>query len=110
MGALHGVFLMRNKITSLAAAALIAATALAAPTSADARGGRNAAAIIGGLAFGALLGGALSAQGAYHRPRSYDAPGYYVDPRYSGPAYDDPPQSAYDPYYRYPSRRYYGYD
>jgi hypothetical protein len=101
---------MRNTFTTLSAAALIGATALTAPTSADARGGRNAAAIIGGLAVGAILGGALSAQGSYHHPRYYDAPTYYVDPRYSGPAYDDVPQPGYEPYYRYPSRRYYGYD
>jgi hypothetical protein len=93
-----------RKVTSLAAAALIAAAALATPTDAEARGGRNAPAIIGGLAVGAILGGALSAaQGSYYQPRYYDEPTYYGYPRASG----------YDYYYfrqPHPYRRYYGYD
>jgi hypothetical protein len=101
---------MRNKLTSLAAATLIGATALAAPTSADARNGRNVAAIMGGLAIGAILGGALSAQGSYYQPRYYDQPTYYAHPRASGAEYDYYRQPSYGLYYRYPSQRYYGYD
>ena len=43
-------------LPTLAAAAAIAVAAIATPTTADARGGRIAAGILGGLAAGAIVG------------------------------------------------------
>ena len=50
---------MRTTLTAVAAAATIAVAAIAAPTTADARRGWWAPAIIGGLAAGAIIGSAL---------------------------------------------------
>jgi hypothetical protein len=68
------------------AAGAIAVAAIAAPTTADARGGRIAAGIIGGLAAGAIIGGAVGAPyygygGPYYGGGPYYAyvPGYYDD-------------------------------
>ncbi|GAB1717105.1 MAG: hypothetical protein NTAFB05_21470 [Nitrobacter sp.] len=68
------------------AAALI--TAVAAPQAAEARGGRIAAGVVGGLIGGAILGGALAGPG-YYGP-GYYGPGYgYYGPGYGyyGPGY-----------------------
>ena len=75
---------MTRTLTAIAAAGAIAVAAMAAPTTAEARGGRIAAGVIGGLAAGAIIGSA--AAGAY---------GYYGDPYYGGPYY------AYAPGYGY---------
>jgi hypothetical protein len=47
---------MRKLLTALTLAASVALAALTAPTPADARGGRVAAGIFGGLAAGAIIG------------------------------------------------------
>jgi hypothetical protein len=47
---------MTRTLTALAAAALVAGTAIATPTPADARGGWFPGAIIGGLAAGIVVG------------------------------------------------------
>src|ERR1700694_2852455 len=69
---------MRKTIYALAAAATIALGTLAAPTTAGARRCRGCAVgagIIGGLAAGAIIGGAIANSG----PRYYGpAPGYVV--------------------------------
>jgi hypothetical protein len=68
---------MTRTLTALAAAAALTVATFAAPQQAEARhGGRVAAGIIGGLAFGALLGAAASNGGYYYAP----AP-YYAAPR-----------------------------
>jgi hypothetical protein len=69
-------FDMTKTLTALAAAATIAIAAVAAPPQAEARGGRIAAGVIGGLALGAI---AASAYGPYY---GY-GPAYYAP----GPAY-----------------------
>lgn len=66
---------MTKTITALAAAATIAVAAIAAPATADARGGRIAAGVIGGVAAGALIGAAANGGYGY-------GPGYYA----AGPA------------------------
>jgi hypothetical protein len=70
---------MNRTLTTLAAAAIVATAAIAAPTQAEARrGGAIAAGIIGGLALGAIAAGAYG-----HGP--YYGPGYgYYEP---APAY-----------------------
>jgi hypothetical protein len=59
-------------ITALAAAAALTVAVIGTPQPAEARGGRIAAGIIGGLAAGAILGGIASHNGYY----GY-GPGYY---------------------------------
>jgi hypothetical protein len=82
---------MRTPILAIAAAATIAVTTLGSATDAEARRGRNAA-IIGGVAAAAIIGGAIAANS---QPRYYaPAPGYV----------------AYDGYYgRHPVSCYGGY-
>lgn len=70
---------MTKTLTALATAATIAIAAVASPPQAEARGGRIAAGIIGGLAAGAIIG-SVAANGPYY---GY-GPGYYYGP---GPAY-----------------------
>jgi hypothetical protein len=85
---------MRTTLTAVAAAATIAVATIAAPTTADARRGWWAPAIIGGLAAGAIIGS------AYARPY-YGGYGYYQPaPVYDGyaPAYYGG-YSAPGPYY-----------
>ena len=65
---------MRKTLTAIAVAATFALASVAIPQPAQARHGNNAAAIIGGLAAGALLGAAV-ANGPY-----YNGPGYYYGP------------------------------
>jgi len=73
-------------LTALAVAATIAVAAVATPQPAEARAGRIAAGIIGGLAAGALIG-AVAGNGYY----GYGyGPGYYYAPRpvyYGGDCY-----------------------
>lgn len=64
---------MRKTLTALAVAATFALATVAVPQSAQARNGRNAAAIIGGLAVGALVGAAV-ANGPYYGPSYYYGP------------------------------------
>ena len=72
---------MMKKTIALAAVTMIAAAAIAAPSPAEARGGRIAAGIIGGIAAGAIIGGALSSP--YYYP---PGPVYYgYGPYYYGP-------------------------
>ena len=68
---------MTKTLTTLAAAASIAVAALAAPAPAQARGGAIAAGVIGGLAAGAIIGGAA-------RPYGYDDGPYYAAAPYPG--------------------------
>jgi len=78
-------------LTALAAAATIAVAAVAAPQPAEARGGRIAAGIIGGLAAGALIGAAVNGPyygyGPGYGPYYGYGPGYYPRPVY----YDESP-------------------
>ena len=69
---------MKKTLTALAAASTIAIAAIAAPQQAEARGGRIAAGIIGGLAAGAIIG-SIAANNGYPY-----GPGYYYGP---GPVY-----------------------
>jgi hypothetical protein len=75
---------MRTTLTAVAAAATIAGAAIATPTTADARNGWWAPAIIGGLAAGAIIGSAYARPYygyGYYQP----APAYYgYGPAYSG--------------------------
>lgn len=68
---------MRKMLLTLAAAATVAIGAMAAPPQAEARNGRIAAGVIGGLAAGAIIGGALSQPRYYGPAYSY---GYYGGP------------------------------
>jgi hypothetical protein len=67
---------MRKTLTAIAAAATLTLATVAAPQHAEARHGRNAA-IIGGLALGALAGAAIANGGYYYAP----SPAYYYGPR-----------------------------
>jgi hypothetical protein len=78
-------FAMTKMSKTLTAIAVAATIAVAAPQPAEARGGRIAAGIIGGLAVGALIGAAAN-NGYYY---GY-GPGYYYGPRpvyYGGDCY-----------------------
>ena len=84
---------MKKAILAIAAAAVLAVGTLSAPTTAEARchGCGVGAGIIGGLAAGAIIGGAIANSG----------------PRYYGP---EPGYVVYDGYrQRYPSDCYGGY-
>src|SRR3569833_2280838 len=76
-------------LPALAAAATLTIAAGAAPQPAEARGGRIAAGIIGGLAAGASIGGiASNGYGYYGGPAYAYGPGpYYYGP---GPVYYGP--------------------
>jgi hypothetical protein len=74
---------MTRTLTTLAAAGAIAVAAIAAPTSAEARGGRIAAGIIGGLAVGALVGSAFASP-YYYGGGPYYYGGYAPAPVYYG--------------------------
>ena len=56
---------MRKTLTTIAAAATLTLATVAAPQHAEARNGRVAAGILGGLAVGALIG-ATAANGPYY--------------------------------------------
>jgi hypothetical protein len=78
------VTVMLRNLTALAAVAAISIAAIAAPTPAEARGGRIAAGVIGGLAAGAIIGGAVA--GPYGPYGYYGYPAYYgPGPYYYGP-------------------------
>lgn len=84
---------MKKAILAIAAAAVLAVGTLSAPTTAEARcnGCGVGAGIIGGLAAGAIIGGAIANSG----------------PRYYGP---EPGYVVYDGYRaRYPTDCYGGY-
>ncbi len=67
---------MRKTLTALAAAAALAVVAVAAPSDASAQGRGFAAGVIGGLAAGTIIGGAIASQ-----PRVYYEPApVYVAP------------------------------
>jgi hypothetical protein len=69
--------IMTRTLTTLAAAGMLAMTAIAAPSPAQARGGGAiAAGVIGGLAAGAIIGGAVA------NPYGYAPYGYYGGPHY----------------------------
>jgi hypothetical protein len=95
--------IMTRILTVLAAAATLAATSLALPSSADARirGGGIAAGVIGGLAAGAIIGSAVG--GGYYAPGYGYAPAHGYAPGYYGYA----PSYGYAPgYYGYRNRGY----
>jgi hypothetical protein len=84
---------MTRTLTALATAATVAAAAVTMPTTADARGGRIGLGILGGLAAGAVVGGALAAPYNYGGGPYYYGGGPYYG--YGGPYYASAP---------YPSR------
>lgn len=73
---------MTKTLTAIAVAATLGFASIVVPQHAEARGGRIAAGVIGGLAAGALLGAAVA-----HGPYYYGPPGYYYGP---GPVYYGP--------------------
>ena len=81
---------MRKTLTAVVAAATIAVATIAAPTTADARRGWWAPAIIGGLAAGAIIGSAYARPyyGGYYGGYGYHG-GYRPAYSYDGyaPAY-----------------------
>jgi len=80
---------MKRTLMALATVGTLV-TALAAPQAAEARGGRIAAGVAGGIIGGALLGGALAGPGYYgYGPRYYGYGPAYYGPYgyYGGPAY-----------------------
>jgi len=86
---------MNKSLPALAAAAVIAATTIALPTSADAqwRRGWGWGPFVGGLAAGAIIGGALARP--YYYPYGYPYGGY--------------PSGGYYPYGYYPAAYPYAY-
>jgi hypothetical protein len=68
---------MTRTLLALGAAATFAVAMVAAPTTAQARGGRVAAGVIGGLAAGAIIGGALASPHYYPPPTYYYGHGPY---------------------------------
>jgi len=75
---------MKKAIFAIAAAAVLAVSTLSSPTPAEARcvGCAVGAGVIGGLAAGAIIGGAIANSG----PRYYGpAPGYVVYEGYGAP-------------------------
>lgn len=97
---------MTSVLKYAAVVALTGAMTLAASTPSDARRGRNAA-LIGGLAAGALIGAAAANanRGYYYAPGYYYGPGYAYEPVYEYPA---PPVYVPGPYYDQGPRYYYG--
>lgn len=75
---------MKKGAIGFVAAATLAAAMVTAPAPAEARGGRIAAGIIGGLAAGAIIGGVLGPH--YYHGRHYYGPRHYY-PAYYGPSY-----------------------
>jgi hypothetical protein len=84
---------MTRNLTTLAAAAIVALSAVATPTPAEARrGGWIAAGILGGIATAAIVGSAWGApyhHGYYGGPYYYGGGPYYYGggPYYGGPYY-----------------------
>lgn len=73
---------MKKTLTVMATAATLAIASVAAPQHAEARGGRVAAGVIGGLAAGAIIGSALAGPRYYGPGPAYYGPG----PVYYGPS------------------------
>ncbi len=75
---------MKKSVLALAAAAMLAA---ALPSAAEARchGCGVAAGVVGGLAAGAIIGGALAGQPVYAEPAPPPPPRYYYDEDDDGP-------------------------
>lgn len=67
---------MRKTLTAIAAAATLTLATVAAPQHTEARDGRIAAGILGGLAVGALIGAATANGPYYYAP----SPVYYYGP------------------------------
>ncbi|MCZ7658078.1 MAG: hypothetical protein M5U07_09560 [Xanthobacteraceae bacterium] len=89
---------MKKTLTALLAAVTIAGAAIATADDADARrrGGAVAAGIIGGIAAGAILGGAIANSPAY----GYGPAPVYVAPGYGpGPGCYYARQRVWDEYY-----------
>jgi len=81
--------IMKATMMAAVTAMALAVTSVAAPRPAEAEGGRIAAGVLGGLAAGALLGGALAAP-RYYGPSGYYGPGpnyYGGGPYYYGAGY-----------------------
>jgi hypothetical protein len=84
---------MKKAILAIAAAAIVAAGTMTAPKPAEARcyGCGVGAGVIGGLAAGAIIGGAIANQNAYGYPRAYypvagyEPYGYGAPPPYACP-------------------------
>ena len=75
---------MKKTLTALAAVAIVATAAIAAPGQAEARyrhGGAVAAGVVGGLALGAIAAGAYGYPGYYGYGPGY---GYAAAPAYYG--------------------------
>jgi hypothetical protein len=116
--------MFRSRLLSTAVAgALIAATTAATIVPADAqwrgrhhhhhRGGGwgGGGAVLGGLAAGAIIGGAIASSRPYYGPGYYYGPEYYEPPPYAGPPRDEIAYcmsrfKSYDPR----SGTYLGYD
>ncbi len=85
---------MKKTFLAFAAAMLVALATVATPTTADARcrGCGVGAGIIGGLAAGAIIGGAIANSNGYAYPRAYyPVAGYEAYPDYRvAPAYGCP--------------------
>ena len=99
---------MKKAILAVAAAATIAAGTLSVPTAAEARchGCGIAAGVIGGLAAGAIIGGAIAnSQRRYYEPPPYYGRAYYPPPD-DAVAYCMQRFKSYDPR----SGTYLGYD
>ena len=81
---------MLTRLIALTAATALAATLVVNPTPAEA--GNKAGYVIGGIAAGAIIGGAIA-----NSNRGYYAPGYAPAPSYYAPApgYYAPPPAAY---------------
>ena len=95
---------MRKLLTVVAATAVLVVASVAAPQEAEARhGGRVAAAVIGGLAVGAIIGSAIASPRYGHR--YYGEPAYDVRPVYYGRRYYREPTYYGRPVYH--GRRYY---
>ena len=77
---------MRKMLTTLVASAVIGATALSMSSPANAGFGWGWPFFWGGVAAGAVVGGALAAP-YYYRPYPYYGPGYSYGPGYYAPGY-----------------------
>jgi hypothetical protein len=71
---------MHKTLTAIAAAAIFAVASLSTPTDAQAGSGRVAAGVLGGLAAGMIIGGAIATA-----PPVYAAPVYVDEPVYVAP-------------------------
>ena len=72
---------MKKSLIAIAAVTALGLATVAAPQPAQARHGRIAAGIVGGLALGGILGAAAANGPYYYGPRPYYGPG----PVYYGP-------------------------